>query len=145
MACVALTLKSVDSISKYLTERRNSKKKSGRVHMCGLGPYRRTHSPGWFCQSQSELPGLLIPGKCTALSHWPSSFLQPLADLVPAVGMQLSKSLQLSSACCVVSHGAPLAEQMQHLEGSGFILSTSMSLTSHCKLLSALSVFTANF
>lgn len=34
---------------------------------------------------------------------------------------------------------------MQHLERSGFIFSTSVSLTSHCTQLSALSVFTANF
>lgn len=28
---------------------------------------------------------------------------------------------ELSSVCCVVSHGASLAEQMQHFEGCGFI------------------------
>lgn len=36
-------------------------------------------------RSWSRLPGLLSPGKCRASSHQPSAFLQPSADLGPAI------------------------------------------------------------
>jgi len=83
--------RSLDGEKKSHEERRGS-------HLRGPGPYRRSHSRRRFRRSQSSLPGLLIPGKGSASSPRPPSFLQPLADLGPADSTQQSKSPRQSSA-----------------------------------------------